>query len=356
MHNQDEIDPRLARKLSLLDAAPRSPQQAADGRAQFMAQAQTLVQAVPAEKEQRHKRWMHTIQTYFLLRRKDRSLMFNILAALLITTVAVLGGGGVTVAAAQFSQPGQFLYNVKLASEDIRLSLATDPQTEAALALEFANRRAEEMQTMLQADGVPPEVVQTRYQSQVEQSIRVASGMPDNQALQALQQIQTRLETQLQNFQQIQPGGSQGAGAVLLQTQTMLQERLQWVETGLEEPAQLREQLHLREQVQQNTTEVVVPLSSDTPEPGTQQDAETTSGETPASAGQGGNPWTEGTPPPYSGYGPGPGPSVTCTCTPGTGSGPYVEATQQQMNQPTWAGPQATQSSSGGGNGQGGRP
>ncbi len=30
----------------------------------------------------------------------------------------------------------------------------------------------------------------------------------------------------------------------------------------------------------------------------------------------GGNPWTTGTPTPYSGYGPGPGPDTPCPCTP----------------------------------------
>ena len=174
--------------------------------------------------------------------------MFSTLATIVLVVSLVLGGGGVTVAAAQNSQPDQPLYGVKVLSEDVRLGLSADPQSEYQLALEFANRRAEEIRAMLQAGSIPPEAVQTRYQNQVEQAIQFALNLPNDQAVQALEQIRTRLQTQQQAFLQVQTNGSPKAEAVLVQCQQMLQERLQWVEQGLTDPAKLRDQLRLRDQ------------------------------------------------------------------------------------------------------------
>jgi hypothetical protein len=53
-----------------------------------------------------------------------------------------LGGG---VAAAQSSLPGSSLYQLKRASEDVRLMLASDPTQRAMLHLDFAAARSAEM-------------------------------------------------------------------------------------------------------------------------------------------------------------------------------------------------------------------
>lgn len=289
--------------------------------------------------------------------------MFSSLATVILIVSFVLGGGGVTAVAAQNSQPDQVLYGVKLVSEDIRLGLTSNARAEAQLALQFADRRAVEIQTMLQAGSIPPEAVQIRYQNQVEQAIQYALNLPKDQAIQALEQIRTRLQTQQQAFLQVQENGSAQAVAALAQSRLMLQERLLWVEQGLADPDQFRDQLrqHDRQRTQDrlNSTATVEqstqslpgtgagnPWITGIPTPGSEYGPGDCENCTPMGDGQGSNPWTSGTPTPGSGYGPDPGLSATCTSSPSNGPQP----TQPQNNQPTQAesqpiqvGPQPTQ-------------
>jgi hypothetical protein len=394
MNPDDELDPKLARLFAVLETVPeRVPEHAKAGRAAFLQQAQETAKAVTPFEIGRHNGWMQTIQSKFLTWRKEQSPMFSTLATIILIASIILGGGGASVAAAQSSQPDQPLYGVKVLSEDVQLGLSSDPQSEYQLALEFANRRAEEILTMLHAGSIPPAAVQARYQNQIEQAIQYALKLNDSQAIQALEKIQARLQTQQQAFLQVQVKGSPQAEAALTQSRQMLQDRLQWVELGLNAPAKLRDQLRLHDQQRKqdpmNTTAPGLqatqsspgagggnPWTTGTPTPGSGYGPGMGTGDcqncTPAAGnGQGSNPWTTGTPTPGSGYGPGmgtggcqnctptagsgqgsnpwttgtptpgsgygPGPGATGTCTPGAGNGP--QPTQPQMNQPTQAGP-----------------
>ena len=365
MNLKSEIDPELMQKLELLHTVPvRNLEREETGLAAFLQEAQEFTGAVTPPQKRRHNRWMHALQSIFVVRQKEQSPMFSTLATIVLIASLILGGGGATIAAAQSSQPDQPLYSLKVMSEDTRMNLSADPQSEYQLALEFANRRAEEMKTMLQAGSIPPEAVQTRYQRQVEQAIQFALNLPDAQALKALDQIQTRLQTQQQAFLQVQTTGSPKADAILLKTRQMLQEHLRMVGAGLANPTLLRDQLRLRDQQREQdrlssstppgqTTKVSPgtgsgnPWTTGTPTPGSGYGPGKGTGEcencTPTLVGQGSNPWTTGTPTPGSGYGPGPGPDPTRTCTPGSSNGPGPQATQPQNNQPTQTGPQPTQ-------------
>ncbi len=324
-------DPRLIEKIRILNDLPgRDPRQASQGKAAFLAAAQEMAGAAAAgrapakiagvspDQKRRHSGWMQAILNPFTIRRKEQSPMFTLISTLLIVASLALTGGGAAVAAAQTSQPEQALYGLKIFSEDARLELEGDPAEAYQLALAFAERRAFEIQTMLQAGGVPPESVQARYQAQVEQAIQYALNQPDEQAVPALEQVRTRLQTQDQAMQQIRASGLPDVEAILLRTRAMVQERLQWVETGLRDPAQLREQLRLRDQsgapLQPGPGEPAGGLGpGSNPGPGDGECPDCT----PAYDGQGSqNPWTTGTPVPGSGYGPGPGDGKCPDCTP----------------------------------------
>lgn len=368
MNPKSEIDPELMQKLMLLHEVPvRNLGREESGLAAFLQEAQESAGAVTPSNKLRHNRWMHALQSIFVVQRKEQSPMFSTLATILLITSLILGGGGATIAAAQSSQPDQPLYSLKVISEDARINLAADPQSEYQLALEFASRRAEEMKAMLQAGSIPPEAVQARYQNQVEQAIQFAMNLPANQAVKALDQIQTRLQTQQQTFLQVQANESPRVNAILEQTRQMLQEHLRLVELGLTDPSLLRDQLRLRDQDRKQdrlssstpegqATQVLPgsssgnPWTTGTPTPGSGYGPGKGTGDcencTPTLGGQGNNPWTTGTPTPGSGYGPGPGPDPTRTCTPGSSNGPGPQATQSQNNQPTQAGPQPTQQQS----------
>jgi len=410
MNPNDKPDPRLIEKIHLLDDLPeRDSQRASQGRAAFLASAQEMAEsakiagasakipAVSPAPERRHKGWMQTIQSLLMIRRKEQPPMFTALSSLLIILALALGGSGAAVAAAQSSQPDDLLYGLKLTSENMRMEMEGDPADAYQLALAFAERRALEIQTMLQAGGVPPQPVQARYQAQVEQAIQLALNQPDDQAVQALEQIKLRLQTQEQAMQMIHAGGLPDVEAALVRTRAMVQERLQWVEAGLIDPVQLREMLRLRYAGGEtnpgapglggvgpgNPWTTGTPLgeppgspapgsgSGSRPGPGTAECPDCT----PVQDGHNNqNPWTTGTPVPGSGYGPGPGEGecAECTpvqdghnsqnpwttgvptpgsgygpgdgecedCTPGAGPGPQPTPVPPQ---PTQAGPQPTQ-------------
>ena len=280
--------------------------------------------------------------------------MFGTLATILVIVSLALGGAGVTVASAQVAQPVDSLYSIKIWSEDARLALTINPSDGVQLALEFANRRVEEIKSMLESGSIPPELVELPYQRQVEQAIRLALKLPDDQSVHALEQIRIRLQTQLETMYHVNSMGNEYAKGLLYQTRLMIQERLQWVENAKTDPNRAREEFQERnqEQNQQNEQQyqeqyqnqngkgstdqtgdptglapASVPWTTGTPTPGSSYGPGPGSGEenpwttgipTPGSSyGDGSgtsNPWTTGTPTPFSSYGPGPG-TGTCTAT-----------------------------------------
>ncbi|KKW45232.1 MAG: hypothetical protein UY95_C0003G0009 [Parcubacteria group bacterium GW2011_GWA2_56_7] len=66
----------------------------------------------------------------------------------LASLVMVLGGSVLVVGASSASVPGDMLYPVKIASERVQFSLAASSEDRAKLAIEFAGRRLDEVQTL----------------------------------------------------------------------------------------------------------------------------------------------------------------------------------------------------------------
>jgi len=178
--------------------------------------------------------------------------MLGTLATILLVASLILGGGGITVAAAQSSLPDQALYPVKTWSEDVRTELTNNEQNRMELALTYASRRAEEMQMMLRAGQVPPESLLTRMQSEIDSALRLAAAKPDQDVAPALDQIRERLQENNQVLQQAGEPAQPEAVSALEQTRTMLRDRLQWCEDGLQDPAVLRSHLREREREQEH--------------------------------------------------------------------------------------------------------
>ncbi len=226
---------------ALREVPERDPQKAQAARVHFLQQAQKAAAGVTQKEKERHSTW--NTQTPI---RKERFSMATTLASILVVISLIFGGGGLTLASAQDSQPSQPLYAFKLWLEDIHMNFAPDPEAKFEAAVRFANRRAEEMQKMLEAGEVPPEAVQTRYQNHLEQAFRYALELADDQAVFALQKLQAQLQTQERALVQIQKNIPEQAATVMQLIRQTIQERLQWVETGLSDPNLLREQLRTR--------------------------------------------------------------------------------------------------------------
>jgi len=285
--------------------------------------------------------------------------MFSTFGTLMLIAALLLGGGGVTAAAAQTASPDSMLYPVKVWSEDARYSITSDNSTRLELSLEFANRRMAEIQNQLAAGETPAEALQLRLQNQLELALRLAAGLPPEQAAGALLRVQNALQNQMRAADAWQIADAPGE-QVRQRVRSMLQERLILCEEGLQDPIQLRQQLQERQQNRNNTDPTLSgagslnPWTTGTPTPGSSY-----------GPGPGGNqnPWTDGTPTPGSGYGPGPGTGdgtpVCETCTPGTGVGPgHGDCTPTCENctpgAGTGPGQQATGTASGGSGGSGG--
>jgi hypothetical protein len=78
-----------------------------------------------------------------------RKLALSTLAAFLLVVVVLFGGASATAYASQSALPGDALYPVKTSLEQTQITLANDAYNQAQLHLEFAQRRLDEIKTLL---------------------------------------------------------------------------------------------------------------------------------------------------------------------------------------------------------------
>jgi hypothetical protein len=225
----------------------------------------------------------------------------------IVVALAVLLSGGVTVAAAQDDLPNQPLYQVKLFSEDARLWLNTDPQTEVGLLMQLVQTRINEMNALAATGVTPPAQVQERLDQHIQQALQIAAGMEDAKMQGALLKMQTTLREQLQVVNAMQVQNSGETTQVMLQVRTMLENRLRLVESGMADPQGFRNTY--RNEEQNRTGQTATSQPSGTPAPGGQGTVTPPlPGETNTPQGTG----TRGTPTPETdspGYGQTPTPS-----------------------------------------------
>lgn len=303
-HNLDELDQEILRKFETLQIVPpRDARAARQGRVAYLDLARRLsqgkipAQAVSSAPLWRLKKWTDTIVNPF--QRKERSSMLTALTTVALVVALLFGGAGVTTYAAQDSLPTGPLYPLKVLSEDLRLDLASNEAFQFQLALEYANRRVEEISAM-QAMGEPlGEPVMTRLQEQLTYALKLAAGMPDGEMQASLLQLQAQVQAHIRTMTALQNKLGEQADPALARLRKMLQTQYQWAVFGLEDPAMFRHQ------IQSGATEPPA--------------------ESPVKAGPGAGtgPGPEGEPPGPS-YGPGPqeepsGPSY------GPGPGPQEE-------------------------------
>lgn len=376
----DELDPKLQQQLQQLRDVPgRDPGAAASTRSRYLAMARRVaVERRTANRlEQmnvlRQKQRTAVSETPFLrlkdwigsmilpLQRKERFSMISVFATIAIVLGLVFGGAGATVYAAQDSQPGEVLYNVKTISEDVRLELTTDTQTKFQLALALANRRALEIGTLIQEGELVPPVIATRLQSHMQLALNLAAGMDGDEQTVALLALQRQIQDQDRVMGQTRTNAPDVKDPVLEQIRAENQRQLKLVDTGLEDPLQF--QLRLRQGVPESDEEPVDDTSIEDPGsldggygPGPGPGPNETPGE-----GQVGPMAPPETPPTGDGYGPGPADCDPQTpCEPaydgsGTQNGPNNPAPgNPDPGGPNPAGPQAPSPEPANGGGSGG--
>jgi hypothetical protein len=219
MKDQTELESEIQDWLEeIRPVPPRNPQAAARGRAQF------LGQAVSASELPRHKGWSSIF-------RKERFAMNMIVSILVIA--GLLLGGGATVNAAQNDLPNEPLYGLKVWSEDLSLQFQNDPEQKVEHLMDLTQARIQEMTRLADANQAVPDQVRQRLQDHIQQALQVCATLNDPVMDRTLLQVRDRLQQQDREMDKLQLHASQTEQPILLQTRSMLQQRLQLVDEGL---------------------------------------------------------------------------------------------------------------------------
>lgn len=205
--------------------------------------------------------------------------LISAILAVAMGTAAV--GGGVTWAASD-SLPGETLYPVKLTSENVRLSLASTPQNQVELALQFAGERVAEMAALVDEGQPIPEHVVARMERHIVQAMNQAARASEEDMPGLLERIAQRTRAQVQALEQLRTRAQEQNQARLQDAQHICQGAQEGAMAGLGDPQTFR----LRYQHRENMPEGVTPPEPPTNEP--QSDGQGHQG--PGEPGQGGTP------------------------------------------------------------------
>jgi len=325
-----EFDTGLHERLEKLrDVPARNPEGAARGRANFLSGVRQLsvessvgnkrlgAQTVPVPVYHRFNNWLNSL--FRMPSRQQRFSLAVALATLVLTLALLFGGAGATVFAAQSSLPSDFLYPVKVLSEDVLLDLTNNPQARFDLLLDFSDRRVNEISALAaQGKTIPGDVI-SRFEAQDDEAFLLlinmdASKMPD-------ELLKAKIHKQDQDRLLGQTRTNAPDQGVMLE----LRYRLQWqyglLEEGQADP-QILQQL-LNAPIITETEPVAAPdMNEETPQPGGCPECTPVYGGSGPGPGPGPGNQGEITQPTES-YGPGPGPGQMAppTQSPGNGNG-----------------------------------
>jgi hypothetical protein len=149
--NQQDIDPGVLKKISLLEKTPeRDPELAARSRGKFLSEVENL----PLTGSTSALGWLLGLFTTNFMDNTQlsigkRKFAFSTIAAILFVVVVLFGGASATAYASQSALPGDALYPLKTSLEQTQITLANDAYNQAQLHLEFAQRRLNEIKELL---------------------------------------------------------------------------------------------------------------------------------------------------------------------------------------------------------------
>ena len=229
--NQHEIDNELRTKLEeIKSVSPRDPTKTMRGRASFLNEALKIEATVSGRGFLRHTRWIPF--------GKEKLVMNAVISIIVIA--GLLFGGGATVNAAQDDLPGQPLYGIKTASEDVSVQLENNPEAKIVRLMELAQIRIQEMMQLIEKGETPPDQVRDRLEQHLREALQTCTNLDDATLDRTLLQLRDQLRLQDRDMDQLQLHANPDAQLLLERTRTMLQLRLQVVEDGLLNHEQFR--------------------------------------------------------------------------------------------------------------------
>jgi hypothetical protein len=178
-------------------------------------------------------------------RKKRLAFAMRLVGALLAIVMGTVSLGGGIVWAANASLPGDLLYPVKTTVEDARLALVSAPEHQVGLALQFAEERVEEIQTLAEAGRQVPNVATARLERHIEQALVQAAWVPAEKMDSILDQIARRTRTQTQVLEQKQTQvastASQQVRVALEQAVAVCRRGAEVAQAGLRDPQAFRQ-------------------------------------------------------------------------------------------------------------------
>jgi hypothetical protein len=222
---------RVARRH--YDAVPEPPGGLAGGRERLLAvAAQQRAQAASATPPQTAA-WRGR-------RRRSLALAMRLVVALLVVALGTAAVGGSIAWAAGHSLPGDVLYPVKVALEDVRLALVSAPADQVDRSLQLVEKRVEEVQALVAAgQGVPDEAV-ARMERHVEHALTQAARVSDEEMVGLLARVAGRMHAAERSLAGLQPGAPPQAQANLARTVTICRKGAEAAEAGLADPQEFR--------------------------------------------------------------------------------------------------------------------
>jgi uncharacterized membrane protein YgcG len=209
------------------DAVPEAPGGLAAGRERLLAVAA----------QQRARGASATSATRSTTTRKSRKVRLVFAARLITVLLAAVVGltalGGGAIWAADGSLPGDWLYPVKLATEDIRLALIPAPGGQVDLALELVGERAEEMQALVVAGQQVPDEAVTRMERHIEHALARTAWASDEEMADLLTRIAERTRAQAQILERVRATAPQQAQAGLERAVAVCRRGAEAAESGL---------------------------------------------------------------------------------------------------------------------------
>ena len=208
------------------------------GRARFLSEVAVLRKAVPARQSSRQGLW-GTLSSF--ISGKQARLAFYGATVLCVVLGLMLASGGTVVFASQGSQPGQVLYPVKLISENVRLGLTADPQSQFELNLEFAGRRLDEIDKLVQAGQDPGTQVTDRLQNELNAALYSAASLDSSGSVKALENLQANLLQHQNQLLKLQSQANPHAVANYTRVVEMLQQKVDLAKQGIKDPQSIHQ-------------------------------------------------------------------------------------------------------------------
>ncbi len=243
--SQRDMDEYAKRTLSPLKPVPSAdPKMMADEKARFLANGENLRSSLIPMHTHGRRGEPH------LSSDRKRGLFSQPISRALVVVLLVLlfvGASSLTVYAAQASLPGDPLYTVKSASEDIRLSLTLSDEARLNLTMDYTNHRVDEIQTLVSQGKSLPGQASERYQHELDEELQLAAQMNDQAMQSALLKIKAQAEGQGMTMDELIAHLPNPALPAFIRLQERLEEQVQLSTIGEKNPQAFRKEIQARE-------------------------------------------------------------------------------------------------------------